>query len=192
MTEAEASAEVGPALAPRDAQVGDRKLIAMARSGSREALEQLAARHWDDAYRTALMVSSDPSSAEDIAQEAFIAAVESLSRFDTRRSFAPWLHRIVTNKAIDHTRSRRRRPPPSPRGDAAASDSPPDLDPALAEALARLSAADRAIVVLRHLFDYSSREIGRQLGLPAGTVRRRLQGALEQMRSELRGDAEHG
>ena len=48
----------------------------------------------------------DATAAEDVAQEAFLAAVRSLDRFDRRRPFGPWLHRIVVNRAIDHARAR--------------------------------------------------------------------------------------
>ena len=47
-----------------------------------------------------------PRAAEDIAQESFLAAVRNLDRFDRRRPFGPWLHRIVVNRAIDHARAR--------------------------------------------------------------------------------------
>ena len=48
----------------------------------------------------------DAAGAEDIAQEAFLAAVRALDRFDRRRPFGPWLHRIVVNRAIDWSRAR--------------------------------------------------------------------------------------
>ena len=77
-------------------------------------------------FRAAYLVAHDAAAAEDIAQEAFLAAIRSLDRFDRRRPFGPWLHRIVVNRAIDWTRAlaaprreRARRPAPAPeRGDA--------------------------------------------------------------------------
>ena len=48
----------------------------------------------------------DAAAAEDIAQEAFLAAIRNLDRFDRRRPFGPWLHRIVVNRAIDWARAR--------------------------------------------------------------------------------------
>ena len=48
----------------------------------------------------------DAAGAEDIAQEAFLAAVRALDRFDSGRPFGPWLHRIVVNRAIDWARGR--------------------------------------------------------------------------------------
>ena len=58
------------------------------------------------AYRAAYLVVHDGAAAEDIAQESFLAAIRALDRFDRRRPFAPWLHRIVVNRAIDWARAR--------------------------------------------------------------------------------------
>ena len=65
--------------------------------------------HWSRAYRAAYLVVGDAAAAEDIAQEGFLAAVRALDRFDRRRPFGPWLHRIVVNRAIDWARARRLR-----------------------------------------------------------------------------------
>ena len=81
-------------------------LVRAAQGGSERAVEELFARHWPDAYRAALLISHDRAAAEDIAQEAFLAALRALPRFDRRRPLRPWLHRIVVNRAIDWTRAR--------------------------------------------------------------------------------------
>ena len=77
-----------------------------ARAGSVDDLETLYRVHWPGAYRAAYLVVHDAAAAEDIAQEAFLSAVRALDRFDRRRPFGPWLHRIVVNRAIDWTRAR--------------------------------------------------------------------------------------
>ena len=69
--------------------------------GSTAALEELFRREWPRAYRAAYLVVHDAAAAEDIAQEAFLAAVRAIDRFDRRRPFGPWMHRIVVNRAID-------------------------------------------------------------------------------------------
>ena len=95
-------------------------LVRDAQRGSSEALEELFRRHWRRAHRAAYLVVADPSAAEDIAQESFLAAIRALDRFDRGRPFGPWLHRITVNRAIDHARARALRresalsPPPSP------------------------------------------------------------------------------
>ena len=107
----------GGAAAP---QRSERALIRGAQAGSEADLEELFRRHWRRAYRAAFLIVHDHAAAEDIAQEAFVSAIRTLDRFDRRRPFAPWLGRIVTNRAIDWTRSRAARrevdgEPPEPR-----------------------------------------------------------------------------
>src|SRR3989441_3346342 len=84
----------------------ERAWIRGAQGGSASDLEALFRHHWPRAYRAAYLVVHDSGAAEDIAQEAFLAAVRSLDRFDRRRPFGPWLHRIVVNRAIDWSRAR--------------------------------------------------------------------------------------
>ena len=92
---------------PRRRLAGDeRALVRGAQSGSKADLEELFRRHWPPAYRAAYYVVRDRAAAEDIAQEAFLAALRALDRFDRRRPFGPWLHRIVVNRAIDWARAR--------------------------------------------------------------------------------------
>src|ERR671929_2140565 len=84
----------------------ERALVRAAQSGSADAMERLYRAHWPRAYRAAYLVVHDAAGAEDIAQEAFLAAVRALDRFDRRRPFGPWLHRIAVNRAIDWARAR--------------------------------------------------------------------------------------
>src|SRR5436853_2688715 len=67
-------------------------------------MAELYSLHWRRAYRAAYLVVHDAAAAEDVAQDAFLAAVDALDRFDRRRPFAPWLHRIVVNRALDWAR----------------------------------------------------------------------------------------
>lgn len=160
-----------------------------AQRGSTVAFEQLFRRHWPRAYRAALLVVGDASAAEDIAQESFLAAVRALDRFDRRRPFGPWLHRIVVNRAIDWSRSRSLRRElaadnaPEP---AAAERGEPEHARALAAALADLAPEHRAVIVLRYLLDYTPGEIAELLELPRGTVNSRLRRGLDRLEASLR------
>src|SRR5439155_3952058 len=84
----------------------ERAWVRGARAGSAADVEALFRHHWPLAYRAAYLVVHDAAAAEDIAQEAFLAALRALDRFDRRRPFGPWLHRIVVNRAIDWARAR--------------------------------------------------------------------------------------
>src|SRR5919202_2990590 len=85
---------------------GDAALVRAAQRGDADALAGLFRAHWGMAHRAAYLVVHDAGAAEDIAQEAFLAAVRAFDRFDRRRPFGPWLHRIVVNRAIDWARAR--------------------------------------------------------------------------------------
>jgi RNA polymerase sigma-70 factor (ECF subfamily) len=169
---------------PRD----ERAWVRGAQSGSVSDLESLFRHHWPRAYRAAYLVVHDSAAAEDIAQEAFLAAVRSLDRFDRRRPFGPWLHRIVVNRAIDWSRARTLRREAGEAGiehvaAAAAADNPHARS--LAEALAELSPEHRAVIVLRHLLDYTPGEIADLTGLPRGTVNSRLRRGLDHLAMRL-------
>ena len=168
----------------------ERRFLGAAAGGSEEAIERLFRAYWPRAYRAAQMVTRDPAAAEDIAQEAFLAAIRRLESFDRRRPFGPWVHRIAVNRAIDWTRSRALRaesglnapesvPAPATEG---------DTDPrqaGLAEAIAELSAEHRAVIAMRYVLELSPGEIAAELGLPRGTVNSRLRRALDQLESKL-------
>jgi RNA polymerase sigma-70 factor (ECF subfamily) len=170
----------------RAARIGEAALVRAAQKGSEEAVEQLFARHWDGAYRAALLVTGDRAAAEDIAQEAFLAALRALPRFDVRRPLRPWLHRIVVNRAIDWARTRAVRREvgadavPEAAGDGARPA--PSLDDDVAAALQQLGVEQRAVVVLRYVLDLTPGEIARALDLPRGTVNSRLRRGLDALR----------
>jgi RNA polymerase sigma-70 factor (ECF subfamily) len=148
-------------------------------------MEALFRAHWPSAHRAAYLVVHDPVAAEDIAQEAFLSAIRALDRFDRRRPFGPWLHRIVVNRAIDWARSRALR---REVAEAVDSEAPEGRDGWSDETLAALAALDpdqRAVVVLRHLLEYTPGEIARMLELPRGTVNSRLRRALDRLADAL-------
>ena len=160
----------------------ERAWIRAAQDGSEEALERLFRRHWPSAHRAAYLIVHDATAAEDIAQEAFLAAIRALDRFDRRRAFGPWLNRIVVNRAIDWARARALR--------REVAGEPVDAVPAptamagtysddVVAALAHLSPEHRAVVVLRYLLEYTPGEIADLLDLPRGTVNSRLRRALD-------------
>src|SRR6478752_8424084 len=93
---------------PGESGAEERRLVREAQDGSGTAMAQLYSLHWRGAYRAAYLVVHDAAAAEDIAQDAFLAAVDALDRFDRRRPFGPWLHRIVVNRALDLLRAERR------------------------------------------------------------------------------------
>jgi RNA polymerase sigma-70 factor (ECF subfamily) len=164
----------------------ERAWVRGAQRGSVSDLEALFRAHWPRAYRAAYLVVHDAAAAEDIAQEAFLAAVRSLDRFDRRRPFAPWLHRIAVNRAIDWARARElRREVELVETAGAPTREPADDAKPLAAGLAELSPEHRAVIVLRYLLEYSPGEIAKLLDLPRGTVNSRLRRGLDRLGERL-------
>ena len=164
----------------------ERRLVKGAQRGSAEDFDALFALHWPRAYRAAWLVVHDAAAAEDIAQDAFIAALQALDRFDRRRPFGPWLSRIVINRAIDYARSRQLHAVPT-AGLAATAPAPPEgWSDAVVRALSQLPVDQRAVVVLRHGLGYTPGEIARMLELPRGTVNSRLRPALDRLEGLLK------
>ncbi len=165
---------------------GERAWVRGAQAGSASDLEALFRAHWPRAYRAAYLVVHDAAAAEDIAQESFLAAVRALDRFDGRRPFGPWLHRIVVNRAIDWTRARALRAEvgltETLADEPVRSDGPGDE---ILRGLAALSPEHRAVIVLRHLLEYTPGEIAELLDLPRGTVNSRLRRGLDQLKERL-------
>jgi RNA polymerase sigma-70 factor, ECF subfamily len=173
------------ARSPRSEQA----LIRGALAGSEADLEALFRRFWPRAYRAAFLIVHDHAAAEDIAQEAFLAAIRRLDRFDRRRRFGPWLGTIVANRAIDWARARTARRETT--GAGADPPAPPDVvlgrySQEVLAALAALSPEHRAVIVLRYLLEYSPGEIARALELPRGTVNSRLRRGLDSLETRLK------
>lgn len=168
----------------------ERRLVQKAQRGSQAALAELYEQHWERAHRAAYLVVHDAAAAEDIAQDAFLAAVDALDDFDRRRPFGPWLHRIVINRAIDWGRRealRRSAGDPEALAEPAATDE--QVGGELMPALAQLPTEQRAVVVLRYLLGYTPGEIAGMLDLPRGTVNSRLRRGLDRLRDLIEVEA---
>src|SRR3954453_167215 len=175
----------------RSPAAADGALVRAAQNGSVDALEELFRRYWSGSHRAAYLVVDDAALAEDVAQGAFLSAVRPLPRFDRRRPFGPWLHRIVVNRAIDHARARevRREVPADALGEAGSLDARDAPSGEVLAALAALAPDQRAVIVMRHLLGFTPGEIAAALGLPRGTVNSRLRRGLDALAEPLGAEA---
>ena len=106
----------------------DRVLVLRAKSGDREALEELVGRHQAWIYNIALRMLYHPQDAEDATQEILVKAVTALSSFEGRSSFRTWLYRIAVNHVLNAKRGRLEPARMSFNCYAHALDRTPDLD----------------------------------------------------------------
>jgi RNA polymerase sigma-70 factor (ECF subfamily) len=169
----------------------DGPLVRAARIGSQCAFARLVATH-ERALR-GFLGKSGFGDADDIAQEAFLAAWSSLGRLREDDGFRAWLFGIAWRKALDHGRAARR----AARRDQAwseeqAEDAVREADPAdrmaLEAALADLPADQRACVTLCLGQGWSHGEAAQVLNLPLGTVKSHVTRGRERLLAVL-GDA---
>lgn len=164
----------------------DRALVAQAQSGERAALDELLRRHYDRIFAICRRIAGNEADAADAAQEALMAIVRGLPKFDNRAAFSTWSYRVATNACLDELRRRKRRPTPSlvDEHDGWADKHTDDIEPAFDEqiavrdevqaALNELSEEFREPVVLRDCAGLDYAEIAETLGIPPGTVRSRI------------------
>lgn len=175
----------------------DDELVARVRSGDRDAFGALVERHQRAALRVAAVISNSTEEANDIVQDAMVKVYRSLDTYRGTSSVRSWMLRVVANEAKNHVRGRVRRLRRDDRAsarelrittgaDAAAFDR---LEhEALADALGRLGANDRAVLGCRFVADLSEAETATVLGVARGTVKSRTSRALERLRVELGGE----
>ena len=192
-----------PNPAPADdraaARERDATLVGRIRAGDARAFDALVHAYMRQAFQLAYRVVGHREDAEDLVQEAFLAAYQYLDSYDSERPFGPWLMRIVLNRGANLRRSRARRET-EPEVDAV-SPAPSALDESersearvlLTRALAMLSERQRMIVTLFDVDGMTSTEIGELLDLAPGTVRWHLHEARRTLRGALssffKGDA---
>ncbi len=173
------------------------ELIAKAREGDTAAFGEIVRRYKSLVHATALQILKDASLAEDVAQDAFIAAYSSLGDLRSNGSFPPWLRKITRNLALAALRERGRfgalneaGPLQSPSADSAAdADREKREADAFGEEVGRivssLSDTLRFPVLLCHVDDLSSRDAARFLGITEGALRKRIHDAKKKLQERI-------
>ena len=162
-------------------------LVRRAQNGDRGSVDQLLRLHYDAVYAVCHRMVLSREGADDAVQNALLAIVRGLPKFDGRSSLSTWVYRIATNAAIDEIRRLRRAPASAdPTVLAATESADPQTDrtadvadrldqsSSVAAALARVPHEFRVALVLRYVSDLDYAEIAEILDVPVGTVRSRL------------------
>ncbi|MCW2540132.1 MAG: putative polymerase ECF-subfamily sigma factor [Frankiales bacterium] len=162
--------------------VDDAFLVQRAQEGYLDAFTELVNRHGKLAYRVALRLLGNHHDAEDVAQEALVAAWQQLPRFKAESNFSTWLYRIVTRRALN--RMTRTKPTDSTdlldeldedkaNGPALSAERNQAID-AVTQAVTALPPAQRIVVVLYHFEGLRYEDIARVADSTVPAVRSHL------------------
>jgi RNA polymerase sigma-70 factor (ECF subfamily) len=179
----------------------EHRLIEQCRKGHTAAFGELVRRYQDRLFNTVYRLVDSTEDAQDVVQEAFLHAYQSLDRFKGDAQFFTWLYRIAVNSAISLQRKQRTTVHLGDnRGGKGSVPEPHDLsefsqpDQALERAdeerriqsaLNRLSAEHRAVLILKDLEDQKYETMAEILQVPIGTIRSRLHRARLELREVL-------
>ena len=171
----------------------EKDLICRAARGDAEAFRQLVEAYQTPAYRLAARMCG-PDSAEDVTQEAFLAAWRALPEFRGDCRVSTWLYRLVSNAAIDCLRREKKHRDTGDVDDLELPDGGPSLQEqaersdtrdAVRRALDRLSPEHRQVLLLRFMQELDYGEIARALNVSEGTVKSRINRAKSKLREVL-------
>ncbi|MBL7645074.1 MAG: RNA polymerase sigma factor [Candidatus Hydrogenedentes bacterium] len=186
------------------ADLSDEALMARVKMGDGDAFAVLVRRYEEPLFNYASKMLGDRAEAEDVFQETFLRVHLHGHRFWGHAPFRPWLYRIATNLCKDRLRYRKRRPEvpvtslrhdedwPDPVDQWAATSQRPD-EAALARersiimerALADLSVKHRAVFLMAHQEGLSYAEIAKALWIPVGTVKSRMNKAVNRLMAAM-------
>ena len=171
----------------------EQEVIRRCQDGEVWALGTLYETHHRAVFRTSYGIVGRQQLAEDVTQQVFIELFSSIGRYDSRRPFPPWLHRIAVSRSLDELRRRKNKLMPLddaadlrsniPSPEEAAERS--EMQAVVQGAIASLKPEHRAAVVLRYYHGFSETEMSVALDCRRGTVKSRLHYALQQLRGAL-------
>jgi RNA polymerase sigma-70 factor (ECF subfamily) len=167
-------------------------LVERVRAGDAAAFDTLVGRYLPRAFAVAFRVMGQKEDAEDLVQEAFMAVLQRIDRFEAGRPFAPWFFRLLVNRGLNARKARALRVVDEIPETAANPAVGPDRDAERAELNDRLRLAmltlperQRLIVEMFELEGFAGPEIAEILEISDGTVRWHLHEARKTLRKAL-------
>jgi len=190
-------------LRKQDSRAEDSQLIRDALEGNDQAYKKLMAKYHDQIYNFIYRMVHDREQVEDLTQEAFIKAFQSLKSFNEEFAFSTWLYKIATNNSIDYIRKRKLQmysidKPIESKDSDYVFELPDETYEAdkefirgqratlLQDAVNDLPEKYRKVIQLRHMEERSYEEIAKILNLPIGTVKAHIFRAREILYKQLR------
>jgi RNA polymerase sigma-70 factor (ECF subfamily) len=168
--------------------VHEASAIERCKAGNRDAFRFLVHQYQAEALGHAAALLGNREDARDAVQDAFVDAWGAMRRFDSGRPFYPWFYAILRNRCLKQLAGRKKQDTVVLR-EAVLLDTAGGLDPdeaiALEQALHRVPAEDRELLMLRHIDGLAYDEIAERLTIPLGTVMSRLFYARRKLRSAL-------
>ncbi|HEY1015358.1 MAG TPA: RNA polymerase sigma factor [Herpetosiphonaceae bacterium] len=171
-------------------------LMAHARRGDEQALNELYDMSRTRVFRLALALLGDPGAAEEVMQDSLWYALTHLHQFDAARSaWSTWVHTITVGRCRNYARRRRWMIVPLLHSLMTDGLSPNQLAEirertgALHAMLLRLSPKLREAVALRFLEELSFAEMGSILGCSDRTAQSRVRVGIERLRAMVEADA---
>lgn len=175
------------------------ELVLQAQKGDAHAFEELVRATQKSLFYTVLRVVQDQHIADDLVQEVYIKAFQSLPELKTPEFFKAWIHRIAMNRAIDTRRSAKKAAEKVFLVDdffetAVADDKQQRIDPreqaklenAVSDAIADLPDQQRVVMSLTMEKNMSQEEIAQIMECPVGTIKSRLHHARKTLKEKLR------
>ena len=160
-------------------------------AGDPQAFAELVERYEKPVFNVAVRMLRNPDDARDVTQTVFLKAYQNLSSYDPKFRFYSWIYRMAINESIDILRLRGRSAGPADEQLVADDASPAEslavdeLREVVLDAVQKLDADHRAVIVLRYFVDRSYEDMGQILGIAAGTVKSRLYEARQQLKEQL-------
>jgi RNA polymerase sigma-70 factor (ECF subfamily) len=168
------------------------ELVVAAQNGDHEAFHELVSAHKSKIYSIAYAYLKDHADSLDAIQEATCRAYIKLAKLKEPRYFQTWFIRILIRVCIDEQKRKRRSIPLSDLPEPLAAELALDDKIRLEMAVGLLPPNLRHIIILKYYEDMTLSEIASLLEKPEGTVKTRLNKALNQLRTAYRKEGEHG
>lgn len=181
-------------------KVNDSQLVLFYKNGNEEAFKQLVDRHKSKIFTTIFLIVKDTEIAEDIQQETFIKAINTIQsgRYNEEGKFLPWILRIAHNLAIDHFRKQKRYPTVNMEDNSPVFNTMEfsessieeiqirkDTYNLLHELIDELPEAQKEVLIKRHFMQMSFQEIADNTGVSINTALGRMRYALINLRKKM-------